>query len=151
MSFIDPTTPNLADFITFCQNQGVTTTILPVNSDYFQWAFTYADDVTLYAVNISSILYVIAVYNLGMHHLVTISQDQTGQTFFTEQRKAYNLLSFVSGVIEASEDQGTSNNFAVPEGLSNLTLSALDVIKTPWGRAYLSYAQQYGPNVIDVT
>ncbi|MDE3023847.1 MAG: hypothetical protein KGI54_18680 [Pseudomonadota bacterium] len=151
MSFVNPTIPNLADFITFCQNQGVTVTILPTSSDYYQWSLTYAEDIALYITEIPSILYVLAVYNLGMHRLVSITPDQAGQTFFTDQRASYKLLSLTPGVIESSADQSTSNSFAVPDGLKNLTLSALDMIKTPWGRYYIGYAQQYGPNVVGVS
>jgi hypothetical protein len=42
MAFANPTTPNLEDFQTFCQEQGVNTTVLAPSSDYFQWALTLA-------------------------------------------------------------------------------------------------------------
>ena len=78
MAFANPSYPNQPDFITFCQNQGVTTTYLPTASDYYTWSFDYAYDIVYSVPEIPQGLYVIAVYNLGMHHLLTIAQDTTG-------------------------------------------------------------------------
>jgi hypothetical protein len=222
MAFVDPTTPNLADFITFSQNQGLSSTYLSPTSPYYQWALTFAQDVTITVPQMAAIEYVIAVYNLGFHHLLMIAQDQSGlgitslawasgqvtvttttaltasvgstvnfvisgtvplaynvtydcvvtgtntfvyalatnpgtvtqagsygTNFFATQRANYNLLAFSAGAISASSDQGTSESTLNPEFFKYLTFSDLNVMQTPWGRAYLSYAQTYGPNIVE--
>lgn len=78
MSFVNPATPNLADFQTFCQAQGVQPGFLPLTSSYYQWALTHAIDVTPYVSPVPAIEYVIAVYNYGMHWLVSNASDVTG-------------------------------------------------------------------------
>lgn len=151
MTFVDPTTPNLADFITFCQAQGVTTTILPADSDYYAWAFDYANDIVTTVPQMPPGLYVMAVYNLGLHHLLTIAQDQPGQTFFADARTQFKLMSFVIGGVQSSSDEATSQTLVAPEFMKNLTYSDIDMQKTPWGRQYLAYAQTWGPTVFGVS
>ena len=146
--FADPSVPNLADFTTFVYNQGVTTAQLPSNSLYLQWSFTWANDNTFTVPQMPSIIYVLAVYNYGFHHLLQIAQDQTGETFFTSARAQYNLLNFTSGPVIASGDQGTNSQLVEPEYLKNMTISMGNLLKTPWGQEYLSYAQQYGPTIV---
>lgn len=224
MAFVNPTTPNLPDFITFSQAQGLSATYLSPTSPYYQWALTYAQDVTNNVPQMAAIEYVIAVYNLGFHHLLMIAQDQSGlgitslawasgqvtvtttaaltasvgstvnfvisgtvplayngtyscvvtgtntfmyalatnpgtvtqvgtfgTNFFATQRATYHLLSFSAGAISSSADQGTSENTINPEFFKYLTFSDLNVMLTPWGRAYLAYAQTYGPTVVELT
>ena len=152
MSFVNPTAPNLADFTTYVRNQGVTTTVLPDGSPYLTWAFNYGVNVTSQPPgNMPAILYVLACYNLGMHYLLTITQDQSGQTFFADQRKAYSLLTFISGAVISSGDNGTNETLSEPEFLKGLLIGDLDQLKTPWGRSYLDYAQQYGSTIVGVS
>lgn len=152
MSFADPTQPNLADFTTFVYSQGVPLDDLPSNSQYLQWAFTVALDTALPApCNLPGIIYVLAVYNMAMHRLLKIAQDIPPSTFFTDQRSTFKLMAFVSGVIQSSTDNGTGNSLVVPDFFKTLTMQDMDLLKTPWGREYLAYAQQYGPNVVGVT
>ncbi len=223
-SFTNPGTPNLADFIVFAQNQGVTVADLDPSSPYYQWALTKGEDVALYVPQITSIEYVLAVYNYAFHALLKIAQDTSGlalsslvwasgvvtattavalipaagsvygiavsgavplgyngafqgtvtgantlvyplatnpgaatqagflaQTFFSDQRKAYGLLSFPVGAISSSSDEATSQSVVVPEFFKTLTLSGMDLMRTPWGREYLDYAQTYGQNVVGVS
>lgn len=158
MAFTDPTTPNLTDFTTYVQDQGATTTYLPVPSDYLDYALNYALSVAIgsevgFVSGLSGYAnpYVMAVYNLGMHQLLKITPDQNGQTWFADQRTAYKLLQFQAGPVVASSDQSTAQTLAEPEFLKNLSMRDLDLIKTPWGRWYLEYAQQYGPAVVGVS
>jgi hypothetical protein len=152
MSFSDPTQPNLADFTTFVYGQGVPESDLSSDSQYLQWAFTMAMNLALVApCNVPPIVYVLAVYNLGMHRLLKIAQDVPSATFFATQRKALNLMAFTAGVIQSSSDESTSNSMVVPEFFKNLTMQDLDLLKTPWGREYLSYAQQFGPDIVGVS
>lgn len=224
MAFVNPTTPNLPDFITFSQAQGLSAVYLPVDSPYYQWAFDFAVNVALNIPGVTAITYVLAVYNLGFHQLLMIAPDQSGlaltslawannqvtvtttaaltgavgstftvsiagtvpvayngtftavvsgtntfvypldvnpgtvtqvgsygTVFFATQRKTYNLLSFSAGAISGSSDQGTSESTLNPEFFKYLTFSDLNVMQTPWGRNYLSFAQQYGPTVVELT
>jgi hypothetical protein len=243
MAFTNPNSPNLTDFITFCQNQGVQTGFLPSDSPYFIWAFNWAVAVALAVPNscvsytigspptLPNTVYVIAVYNLGMHKLIEIAQDLTAQPltalswsssyvtatttnaldlvigttvgvtvaaavpygynvsyvapnpaiiatvvgtnsftypmtvnpgtetspgvfgtlFFTLLRQQFNLLSFIAGPVASSGDQGTNQSLVVPQWLETATLSTNNLLKTPWGQAYLEYAQMYGPTVVGLS
>lgn len=152
MAFVDPSTPNLADFTTYVQNQGVKTTYLPTNSPYLTWAFNAGVNTTLVPpADMPAILYVLACYNYGMHTLLMIAQDQSGQTFFADQRKAYGLLSFTAGAVITSTDNATSQTLSEPEFLKGFLVGNLSLLKTPWGREYLDYAQQYGPTVVGIS
>lgn len=147
-TLVNPNVPSLADFTTFVYNQGVPSVALPSDSQYLQWSFGYASNVTISDPNIPGVIYTIALYNLGMHHLLTIAQDQPGQTFFANARAEYILLLFSPGVVLASGDQGTSQTLLVPDFYRTLTLTAQRLLKTPWGMAYLEYTQMYGPTVV---
>lgn len=150
--FTDPTEPNLADFTTFVYDQGVPSVDLPSSSEYLVWALAYGQNIALLPPPLMpSIVYVIAVYNLGMHQLLKVSQDISPSTFFTTQRASYKLLSFSAGPVSSSTDQGTSSNLDVANWMEDIPLSALDYLKTPWGRSYLEYAQQYGPNIVGLS
>ena len=150
--FTNPSTPNLTDFTTFVYNQGVPSADLPTTSDYLQWAFDWGVNITLLPpADMPAILYVLACYNIGMHQLLKIAQDVSGQSFFTQQRAAFSLLGFTAGVIGSSGDQGTADSLVTSEYFKGLTLSALDALKTPWGREYLDYSQQYGSTIIGVS
>ncbi|HEF4835462.1 TPA: hypothetical protein SAO52_000138 [Burkholderia vietnamiensis] len=152
MAFVDPTQPNLADFTTFVYNQGVPQADLPTDSQYLQWAYTMALNLALMPpCSVPPIVYVLAVYNLGMHRLLKVAQDTPSSTFFSKQREAFKLMAFVGGIVQSSADNGTSNSLVAPDFMKNLTMQDLDLLKTPWGREYLAYAQQYGPDVVGVS
>lgn len=121
-------------------------------SQYLAWAFGAAVAITLMPPpGMPAIEYVMAVYNYGMHKLLKVGQDQTGQTFFADQRKAFNLLSFKAGPVGASADQATSQTLVTPDFLKGLTMGDLDLLLTPWGREYLDYSQAYGPSIVGVS
>lgn len=152
MSFANPSTPNVSDFTVFVYDQGVPTNDLPADSEYLQWSFNIAMGVALIPPTaMPPILYVMAVYNLGMHQLLKMAQDQAGQLFFAQQRAAFKLLTFIAGPVISSADQSTSNALAAPDFLKGLTMADLDLLKTPWGQQYLAYAQSYGPNIVGVS
>lgn len=121
-------------------------------SPYLEWAFVGAMGVTLIPpACMLPILYVMAVYNCGMHKLLKIAQDQPGQTFFATQRQTFKLLSFKAGPVASSADQATSSTLVTPDFLKGLTMGDLDLLNTPWGREYLDYSQMYGPNIVGVS
>ena len=149
--FTDPTTPNLTDFYTFVTGQGVPTTSISSTSEYLSWSLAYGENIALYPPgNMPSILYVMAVYNLGLHHLLKVAQDVSG-TFFTDSRATFGLLAFSAGPVISAEDGTTNDTLQPAEWMKTMTLQSLGLLKTPWGRAYLEYAQSYGPNIVGVS
>ena len=140
------TTPTQAGFLAFLRGTvGLTTTVLPDNSPYIPQAY----ELSLLTVNLAMQgavpqIYVLCVYNLGADIIFNIAPDQSGQTFFVDSRAKYNINGFVSGVIQSSSDEGTSESMVVPDSFSNFTLGDLQNLKTPWGRFYIAQAQKYG-------
>ena len=51
----------------------------------------------------------------------------------------------------ASSDVSTSQSLAQPTWAAGLTIGQLGMMRTPWGREYLSYAQSFGPTIWGVT
>lgn len=134
----------------------VSTASASAYSVYAVWALNYALQVAISGSGIGGLpgfagQYVMAVYNLGVHQLLVIAQDLPNQDFFTQARITYNLNSLVPGPVLASGDQATSETLLVPDFFKNLTLSELDLIKTPFGRRYLSYSQMYGSTIVGVS
>lgn len=143
----NPTTPNAADFLSFILEQGVPGANVPVNSPYPVWALNQSLARVVGATVSDPLEYVLAVYNLGMHLLCKLAQDQPGQTFFTDTRAKMRLTSFRAGLVLASGDGPTSETFDVPDWIKRMSLRDLDLINTPWGREYMGYMQMYGPHV----
>lgn len=108
------------------------------------YAFDQAVDRVLFIPAVAGLEYTLAVYNCAGHILLRITPDQPGQTYFATARQNFGLLAPISGVLSSTADQGTSNSMAVPEQLTNLTIGDLNFYKTPWGREYLAYAQDFG-------
>lgn len=137
-----------AGFLSFVRGvMGITTTQLPDNSSAISDAYAVSiDTVNLYIGAISTTFYNLAVYNLGGDYLLNWAPDQTGQTFFADYRKANNMNGFTAGVVASSADEGTSNALLVPDAFKGLTISDLQELKTPYGRAYLGIAQKWGTN-----
>jgi len=151
MAWTNPTTPNLADFTTFCQNQGIVASYTTSSSDYFQWAFDWAQNDAMTCPQMPAQLYVLAVYNLGADRLIRIAQDDGQGTFYQTQRQQFGVLQFKPGVVMAGGDESTSQTLVVPDWYRAIPLGAQEQLKTPWGREYLAYAQMYGPYVVGVS
>ena len=149
MSWSNPAAPNLADFTLFIENSlEIPTGALPANSPWLGYAFNQAMALVLQVPTVTAIEYVLAVYNCGAHILIKITPDQPGLSYFKNLRgngpTGYGLLALTPGVVASSSDQGTSQTLTSPEAFKNLTLGDLDFIRTPWGRSYLAYAQDFG-------
>jgi hypothetical protein len=150
--FVTPTSPNITDYTTFLQNEGFGAVFLPTNSMWINTTFTVAMGVvSLDLATASPLMYTLAVYNLAADRLINFAQDVQGQNFFRQLREKYNIFSFSPGVIASTSDSGTSSSFANPEALTRLTLGDLQKLKTPYGRAYLSIAQELGPSIWGLT
>lgn len=167
--------PTLAGFLTFIRNvMGITTAQLPDNSPTIGFAFSVALAIVnpaLQAISIPSTdstgaqlntgnfsIYALAVYNLAGHNVIVFAQDPAGapvyknnQTYFEYTRTAFNINGFVSGVVQATSDEGTSTNLVVMEVAKQFTLGDLENLKDPYGRRYLALAQDYGPSTWGMT
>jgi|APCry1669192062_1035393.scaffolds.fasta_scaffold00554_4 hypothetical protein len=146
--------PTVTGFQSFIYNvMGIDPLVLPSDSPVIGWAFQVAmmivsPDLAIVATangtTPATSLYELAVYNLAGDNLVNYAQDQAGRTYFADLRASLKINAFAAGVVTSASDAGTSDSLAVPESLKNLTLSDLQNLKTPWGRAYLAIAQRYG-------
>lgn len=148
--FVTPSTPNLADYTTFVQTSvGIPTSALPSNSPWLGYAFNQGVAMTAYVPTVTAIEYVLAVYNCAAHIQISITPDQTGQTYFQTLRGngtgGFNIIGVPTGFLNASADQGTSQSMVVPESLQTLSLLDLDFMRTPWGRWWIEYGQDFGP------
>lgn len=151
MAFTNPTTPNLADFTTYATNQGVVASYTTSTSDYFEWAFNRAMNQALCAPSMAVIEYILAVYNLGTDRFVRLAMDDGDGTFYSTQRATFNILDFRPGVVMASGDESTSQTLVVPDYYKELPMWGQELLKTPWGREYIAYAQMYGPYAVGVS
>lgn len=66
------------------------------------------------------------------------------EQFFADLRRDFKISAFAPGVIASTSDLTTSAAIDNPEFFKNLTLSDLQMLKTPFGRAYLAIAMAYG-------
>ena len=148
--FTDPTTPNLTDFTTFVYNQGVLSADLPADSEYLVWAFNWAVALTIQSSNFPVIVYILAVYNLGMDRLILVAQDIPPSTFWFGQRQIYGTLEQKPGITMASGNGPSSDTLVVPDWYRDIPLDMQQAMKTPWGREYVSYTQMYGSTIVAI-
>ena len=163
--------PTLAGFISWAiSNMALPTTAITPTSANSIW-FTYAYNVALAIVNKTLCavgsgipgdftIYTLAVYNLAADNLINYAQDlpggptyggdggtQAALLYFANARRTFKCNDFVSGVVQSTSDEGTSVSMIVQEAAQNFTLMDLQNLKTPWGRRYLAFAQDYGPTI----
>lgn len=146
---------------------GVPVQALPDDSIYIEmsywWAETLCND-NLFIVGNAQMpppqtlptIRAYAVYNLAGATMVQIAQDDPNapppwNTYWADLRSQMGLNGFTAGVIQSSADQGTSASYKVSSFFDNLTPGELDLIKTPWGRQYLTIASWYGPTIWGLT
>lgn len=92
----------------------------------------------------SPTIYAMAVYNLGGAFLVDFAQDVPPSTYWTDLRNKLNINAFQPGIINSAADQGTSEGSFIPSIMQGLTMFDLQLLKSPWGRAYLAIAGEWG-------
>lgn len=145
--------PTQSGFLTFIRNQmKIDSTKLPDDRDSISTSYQIAQELANILINCASpVIYTVMVYNLAGATLIDIAVDpdgapiyKDGLTYFNYLRKDWGITSFVGGTIQSTSDEGTSESLNVPENLKNLTLQDLNLLKTPWGRVYLQYAEKYG-------
>lgn len=148
--------PTEAGFLAFVRStMGINATILPDDSDVIEMAFCIALELVYEVIQCASpLLYNLAVYNLAGSTLISYAQDLPDAAiipgsdpplpFFAYYRALWNVNGFVSGVVQASADESTSQSLVVMEAAKNFTLANLTQLKDPYGRAYLVIAQDAG-------
>jgi hypothetical protein len=73
------------------------------------------------------------------------------ETCFFQLRREYKIAAFAPGMVASASDTGTGIGLLNPQFMQRLQLGDIQLVKTPWGRAYLATAQKYGPNVWGLT
>ena len=150
---MDYSAKQYASYVWFIRNvMGIDTIVLPDDSPII--AYTLEIAVTTVNQVLACVvppLYEQALNNLAGDFLINWAQDQTGQTFFADLRKAYSINNFAAGVVQSTSDEGTSVGLLVPEWAKNLTIANLGNLKTPFGRTYLGIAQAYGSTIWGLT
>lgn len=161
---VAPGSPTLAGFLDFVRNvMGVTVEQLPSDSVYLTLAYcTSKEIVNVVIKQASKLLYNQAVYNLAASNLLYFAQDPIPTVpyppdsdsevgYFSYMRERFNILGFVSGVINAAADESTSESMVVPDAFKEFTVANLQQLKDPYGRYYLGIAQSYGPSAWGLT
>jgi hypothetical protein len=145
--------PTLAGFQSFITNvMAIPTSALPLTAPIIQIVYDVALDTVLLVIACAAPgQYTWAVYNLAAHLLLMNAPDQTGQNYFVHYRSEMKLNTFVPGVISASADESTSQTMEVTEAMKNLTIDQLLMLRTVYGRNYLSVAQKFGPGMWGIT
>ncbi len=139
--------PTLAGFQNFVSNyMNIPASALPVGAPAVSFAFQIAADLVNPVLNcVSPDLFTLATYNLAGSNLIEYAPDQTGQTYFADLRAAFKINSFAPGLVSSTSDNSTSTSLEMPAFAKNLSLSDLQILKTPWGRRYLEIAAKSGP------
>lgn len=100
--------------------------------------------------------YLLAVYNLGGSNLVNFAPDSmtapafkskpdgTFLPFWAYVRFDMKIESFTPGVVTSTSDEGTSVSLLNPDFMKTFSMDDVQLVKTPWGRRYMSLAQKYG-------
>ena len=150
--------PTLSSFIEFVQTvMAPPAPFDPTTSIYVPYAFTYAQQCVssnltwVPGVLGASNIYALATYNFAGDQLVQIVQDPTpfqvykdGLPYWQWLRKQLGVLSFTPGVVQSTSDNGTSTALLVPQQFQNATINDLQLMKTPYGRAYLGLVGSWG-------
>lgn len=139
---------------------GIPVEALPDDSVWLVYAF----NVSLSLVNqqlaaIPGPIYMLAVYNLGGANLIAWAQDVSpvfvypdpvanpnglGYFAFLRSSAGFGVGTMILGIVSSSSDEGTSSSLEIPEQLKNLSLADLQLLQTPYGRTYLSFASKAG-------
>lgn len=151
--------PSQAGFTVFMRAQGITTSVLPDDSPVIPMAYAVAIQTVLLSINsVSPLMYTLAVYNLATDRVFNYAQDvgspppvyRDELPYFSWWRAHWNINDFIPGVVQSSSDVSTSQSMVIQEAANNFTLSNIQNLKTPYGRQYLSIAQDAG-NILDIS
>ena len=115
---------------------------MPEDDAGFQLALDYSVLWIPLNLNVySPALYTNAVYNWAASFLIQYQQDQSGQVFFTNARSSFGINNFMAGVINYASNDATNQSMTVGKGLQDMSLTDLQRVKDPYGRAALAILQ----------
>ena len=138
--------PTLPGFIAWARTAvGVPVSGLPDAAP--DWGLAYDASVMLVNLQLSYVdgpIFMLATYNLAASNLLNWTQDTAPSTFFADARSKLGINNFVPGLPNSVSDNGTSVGLTVQKFLEGLSLSDLQLMKDPYGRAYLGFAQKAG-------
>lgn len=103
---------------------------------------------------VSSLTYLLAVYNLAADRLINFASDDSivpDQSYFEDLRQKLRISEVSTGVVSSTSNETSSTGLLNPEAMKTLTLQDLQTLKTPYGRTYMGFAQAYGPNIWGLT
>ena len=146
LALIYPPPANVTDYTSFLRQVcGFNTAVLPDASPWIPYTLQLSlDTVNCVLICVAPNEAVLAQYNLAADTLINYVPDQPGQTFFADFRKELGVNAISTGVVTESHDEATGSSFQVPDQFKELTLGDLQTLKTPYGRAYMAFAQKYG-------
>lgn len=135
---------------------GISTSVLPSDSPVIGVAYQVAWDTTSPWLNICSPNeYTLAVYNLAGHNVIVFAPDQPDappvpgsdppQPYFAFTRKELKVNAWTPGVVTSTSDEGTSVSLLNPDFMKTFGMKDMTLLKTPWGRQYMEFAQRIGP------
>lgn len=138
--------PTLAGYLAFLRDTvQITTVYLPDNAPVIEETYCIArDTVNLAFCKVVPRIYTLMVYNLATSFLLAWAPDQADKTYFADLRAKWKINDFLSGVVESTSDNGSSESMVVQEAAKNFTIANLQQLKDPYGRQYLGWAQSYG-------
>lgn len=153
-------TPTYSGFVAwvFGSGMGVPTAYLSSTDPVLQLCYDISIDTVRLAFGcFAPPVYQLMMYNLAGHYLAQFAQDPSplpnppfiivdgvSYGFWSYLRKTTKLNGFISGIVQASSDEGTSVTLVAPKWADNLTAGQLQLTNTPWGRTYLGWAQDAG-------
>lgn len=152
--FLTPNTPNIVDFEWFLRDSvQIPTSALPITSPWPTFALAQA--LEMVPCGPGGVLYSLAVYNCATHVLFEITPDVAGQNYFAVKREGgangFGLVGPIAGIVAATSDESTSTTLSSPDWTKKITATQLEFFRTPWGRKYLGWIQNAGPNVVGLT
>lgn len=83
-------------------------------------------------------------YALAANPGVFSQGGTASEIYFQTLRRQFGITSFAPGVIASSNDESTGESLLNPDFMRGLTLGNLQNLKTPYGRQYLAFAQDFG-------
>jgi hypothetical protein len=149
--------PTLAGFQTFITNvMGISSGNLSPTNPVIAFVYNLAVNMVNPAIDhlpnsdpTQPTMYAVAVYNYAGDALIQLAQDTAPSftppvSYFVGLRQSYGLNSLPTGMVSSTGDQGTNSSYVVPDFAATLQIMDLQQMKTPYGRMYLSIAQNYG-------
>ncbi|MDF7674747.1 hypothetical protein PT277_05345 [Acetobacteraceae bacterium ESL0709] len=139
--------PTLMGFIAFVRSDmKISDDILPDDAQCLSDSYELASAQVLRSLrSLQPVFYRLAVYNLAAAYLIELAPDSENSHFFADFRRKYGLNALIPGIISSSSDNGTSQNWVIPDFVRTMTPRDLQLMKTVWGRFYLGLLRDIGP------